>query len=126
MNQLRSTGLFVVAAASLLYGAAAAHATDDALPRPVAQALDDGDDDGDESEDRARPAQTIGLVVVDNSSRDSILEIDRTFNTLLHSKGTAGSDHDGGGGAIDVESREVSGPDAVAVGHPPWQGEGSE
>ncbi|MFF2525653.1 hypothetical protein [Streptomyces liangshanensis] len=117
-----------MATASLLCGTVAAHAAD-TVPPPVAPqslAEADGDDDDDESEDRARPGQTIGLLVVDNSSRDSILEVDRTFNTLFRSKGTAGSDHDGGGGAIDVRSQEEPGPGTAAVGHPPWQGEGSE
>jgi hypothetical protein len=42
------------------------------------------------------------LVMIDNSNADSWLEIDRTLNTLAPlSKGTAGSDHDGGGGAIE-------------------------
>ncbi|MFS8200407.1 hypothetical protein ACLVWQ_17190 [Streptomyces sp. CWNU-52B] len=42
------------------------------------------------------------LVTIDNSNADSWLEIDRTLNVLAPlSKGTAGSDHDGGGGAIE-------------------------
>ncbi|MFD7526478.1 hypothetical protein ACFV8E_02485 [Streptomyces sp. NPDC059849] len=42
------------------------------------------------------------LVTIDNSNADSWLEVDRTLNVLGPlSKGTAGSDHDGGGGAID-------------------------
>ncbi|MEV0263810.1 hypothetical protein AB0I49_21055 [Streptomyces sp. NPDC050617] len=42
------------------------------------------------------------LITIDNSNADSWLEIDRTLNVLgPFSKGTAGSDHDGGGGAID-------------------------
>ncbi|MFF7555166.1 hypothetical protein [Streptomyces olivaceus] len=42
------------------------------------------------------------LVTIDNSNADSWLEIDRTLNTLAPlSKGTAGSDHDGGGGAVE-------------------------
>ncbi|MER5367178.1 hypothetical protein [Streptomyces sp. NPDC002722] len=42
------------------------------------------------------------LVTIDNSNADSWLEVDRTLNVLgPFSKGTAGSDHDGGGGAID-------------------------
>ncbi|MEU9619785.1 MULTISPECIES: hypothetical protein [unclassified Streptomyces] len=42
------------------------------------------------------------LITIDNSNADSWLEVDRTLNVLgPFSKGTAGSDHDGGGGAID-------------------------
>ncbi|MFH8983692.1 hypothetical protein [Streptomyces varsoviensis] len=42
------------------------------------------------------------LVTIDNSNADSWLEVDRTLNVLAPlSKGTAGSDHDGGGGAIE-------------------------
>lgn len=42
------------------------------------------------------------LITIDNSNADSWLEVDRTANVLAPlSKGTAGSDHDGGGGAID-------------------------
>lgn len=64
-----------------------------------------------------------GLVVIDNSSADSWLEVDRTLNTLLLSRGTAGSDHDGGGGAVEVRTGDITGPDPVPkVGHPPRQG----
>ncbi|MCX4549413.1 hypothetical protein OG204_19825 [Streptomyces sp. NBC_01387] len=42
------------------------------------------------------------LITIDNSNADSWLEVDRTLNILgPFSKGTAGSDHDGGGGAIE-------------------------
>ncbi|MEU7365433.1 hypothetical protein AB0B92_07520 [Streptomyces hygroscopicus] len=68
-----------------------------------------------------------GLVVIDNSFADSWLEIDRTLNTLLLSRGTAGSDHDGGGGAIDVVTGDDAGADRAArIGHPPWQGESGD
>ncbi|MFC4034317.1 hypothetical protein ACFO3J_22970 [Streptomyces polygonati] len=49
-----------------------------------------------------------GLLIIDNSNADSWLEVDRTLNTLISSKGTAGSDHDGDGGDVDV-SREPPG-----------------
>lgn len=49
------------------------------------------------------------LPLIDNSSADSWLEVDRTLNTLMGSRGTAGSDHDGGGGAIDVRTGDTSG-----------------
>ncbi|MBZ4320462.1 hypothetical protein [Streptomyces huiliensis] len=53
---------------------------------------------------------TFGVLVVDNSRADSWLEVDRTADALVGSKGTAGSDHDGGGGAIDVTNRAAGGP----------------
>ncbi|MGK5548568.1 hypothetical protein ACSNOH_28115 [Streptomyces sp. URMC 127] len=70
----------------------------------------------------------FGLLVVDNSHADSWLEVDRTANALVGSKGTAGSDHDGGGGAIDVRNRDVGGsaqsqPEGGWIGHTP-DGEG--
>ncbi|MFE6668399.1 hypothetical protein ACFVFH_33180 [Streptomyces sp. NPDC057697] len=53
------------------------------------------------------------LITIDNSNADSWLEVDRTLNVLGPlSKGTAGSDHDGGGGAID---QNVSSSQAVGV-----------
>ncbi|SCD67004.1 MULTISPECIES: hypothetical protein [unclassified Streptomyces] len=53
------------------------------------------------------------LITIDNSNADSWLEVDRTLNVLgPFSKGTAGSDHDGGGGAID---QNVSSSQAVGV-----------
>ncbi|MGW2179158.1 hypothetical protein ACWCXX_13905 [Streptomyces sp. NPDC001732] len=53
------------------------------------------------------------LVTIDNSNADSWLEVDRTLNVLGPlSKGTAGSDHDGGGGAID---QNVSSSQGVGV-----------
>ncbi|WP_406014483.1 hypothetical protein OG520_23425 [Streptomyces sp. NBC_00984] len=53
------------------------------------------------------------LVTIDNSNADSWLEVDRTLNVLgPFSKGTAGSDHDGGGGAID---QNVSSSQGVGV-----------
>ncbi|MGK5728481.1 hypothetical protein [Streptomyces sp. URMC 124] len=72
----------------------------------------------------------FGVIVVDNSHADSWLEVDRTANALVGSKGTAGSDHDGGGGAIDVRNRDVGGsaqsqPEGGWIGHAPG-GEGTE
>ncbi|MFF3391365.1 hypothetical protein ACFYW1_10615 [Streptomyces sp. NPDC002669] len=53
------------------------------------------------------------LITIDNSNADSWLEVDRTLNVLgPFSKGTAGSDHDGGGGAID---QNVSSSQGVGV-----------
>lgn len=54
-------------------------------------------------------ARRIGFLLVDNSGADSWLEVDRTANSVVAGKGTAGSDHDGGGGAIDVHNRDVTG-----------------
>jgi hypothetical protein len=110
----------------------------------VAQA----DDDSDYEMAGPTSSQNVGLVVVDNSRADSWLEMDRMLNTLLGSKGTAGSDHDGGGGAIDVKTGDTSttgpgvGGDSVhspapapassplswigTIGHPPWQGDDGE
>ncbi|RDG37503.1 hypothetical protein DVH02_14345 [Streptomyces corynorhini] len=74
--------------------------------------------------------RNVGLLVIDNSHADSWLEVDRTLNFLIGSKGTAGSDHDGGGGAIDVRAEEGQAPASGGpggwiplIGHPPWQGE---
>ncbi|MEV7087948.1 hypothetical protein AB0O07_19005 [Streptomyces sp. NPDC093085] len=103
-------GAATVAGASLLYGATCAAAAPAPAPAPA-------------------PAGNVGLIVVDNSDADSWLEVDRTLNTLIGSKGTAGSDHDGGGGAIDVQAGESSGatPGLLGwipqIGHPPWQGD---
>ncbi|MFC9428001.1 hypothetical protein [Streptomyces sp. NPDC056987] len=66
-------------------------------------------DDDDSSESGPVAGRNVGLVVIDNSHADSWLEVDRTLNTLISSKGTAGSDHDGGGGAIDVRTGDTSG-----------------
>ncbi|MFD7426675.1 hypothetical protein ACFV6Z_06390 [Streptomyces sp. NPDC059818] len=62
------------------------------------------------------------LITIDNSNADSWLEIDRTLNVLGPlSRGTAGSDHDGGGGAIE---QHVTGPsDARLQAAPVEQGE---
>jgi hypothetical protein len=106
-------GLVLAAAASLLPGAGIAQA---AMP-PSARALDDGPDLLKEPGGR----QTTGFLVIDNSSADSWLEIDRTLNTLVGSKGTAGSDHDGGGGAVEMTARDVSGAEPAELGHPRWQ-----
>ncbi|MEV6419956.1 hypothetical protein [Streptomyces sp. NPDC051662] len=87
--------MIVAATTSVLCGAGAAQADDDEPERsgPVA-------------------GRNVGLLVIDNSHADSWLEIDRTLNMLFRSKGTAGSDHDGGGGAIDVQTGDVSGSDS--------------
>ncbi|MEU9462675.1 hypothetical protein ACFVZJ_05625 [Streptomyces sp. NPDC058322] len=61
------------------------------------------------------------LVTIDNSNADSWLEVDRTLNVLGPlSKGTAGSDHDGGGGAID---QNVSTSQGVGVQAAPDESE---
>ncbi|MFD9816482.1 hypothetical protein [Streptomyces sp. NPDC059080] len=58
------------------------------------------------------------LITIDNSHADSWLEVDRTLNILAPlSKGTAGSDHDGGGGAIDQRVENGQGVKQKAVPH---------
>ncbi|MFH8348930.1 hypothetical protein [Streptomyces sp. NPDC018045] len=109
---------------SVLWGGAAAQAATPSPavpPRPPSPPCESQDDE--EAPPPPRASTAIGLLVVDNSSADSWLEVDRTLNTLLAGKGTAGSDHDGGGGAIDVHTRDANGPgaDPSRVGHPPWQ-----
>ncbi|MFF3733455.1 hypothetical protein ACFYXM_24865 [Streptomyces sp. NPDC002476] len=64
------------------------------------------------------------LITIDNSNADSWLEVDRTANVLAPlSKGTAGSDHDGGGGAID---QNVSASQDVGVQAAPDERAGEE
>ncbi|MCX4847300.1 hypothetical protein [Streptomyces sp. NBC_00893] len=64
------------------------------------------------------------LVTIDNSNADSWLEVDRTLNVLgPFSKGTAGSDHDGGGGAID---QNVTSSQGVGVQAAPDESEDEE
>lgn len=165
----------VAAAAGVLYGGGAAQAADAAqpaeaaptapapsapvpstpAPAPSAAVSSAAEEEPDEPDDPPPPGNRhSGLIVIDNSSADSWLEVDRTLNTLIGSRGTAGSDHDGGGGAIDVHAgdvRDSGGPVAsggscpcpdtttpspaprssplgwiTQLGHPPWQGEGSE
>ncbi|MFF9477913.1 hypothetical protein [Streptomyces sp. NPDC014733] len=58
------------------------------------------------------------LITIDNSNADSWLEVDRTLNILAPlSKGTAGSDHDGGGGAIDQRVENGQGVRQKSVPH---------
>ncbi|MFF2328754.1 MULTISPECIES: hypothetical protein [unclassified Streptomyces] len=87
------------------------------------------------------------LVTIDNSNADSWLEVDRTLNVLgPFSKGTAGSDHDGGGGAIDVsgsqdvgvqagtseqgggeeEEEDATAPESAATGGDDYEGDADE
>ncbi|MFE7120491.1 hypothetical protein ACFU99_34195 [Streptomyces sp. NPDC057654] len=64
------------------------------------------------------------LITIDNSNADSWLEVDRTLNVLGPlSKGTAGSDHDGGGGAIE---QHLSRSDGRVQAAPVERGEGDE
>ncbi|MFJ2674030.1 MULTISPECIES: hypothetical protein [unclassified Streptomyces] len=87
LRGVSTTSVLVAATTSVLCGAGTAQADDDEPEKsgPVA-------------------GRNVGLLVVDNSHADSWLEVDRTLNMLFRSKGTAGSDHDGGGGAIDVQT----------------------
>ncbi|MFJ1990271.1 hypothetical protein [Streptomyces sp. DASNCL29] len=119
-----TVGLFLAATAGVLCAGPAAPAK--ASPPPAGTPHDE---DGEPEE--AAPAssdQHNGLVVIDNSGADSWLEVDRTLNTLLLSRGTAGSDHDGGGGAIDVVAGDIAGADRMLprIGHPPWQAGGGD
>ncbi|KAA6223283.1 hypothetical protein CP973_16385 [Streptomyces albofaciens JCM 4342] len=114
----------VAVVTGVLWGGAAAQAAPQSPPLPphTPQPCAPSDDE-EEPPAPPRGGTAVGLLVVDNSSADSWLEVDRTLNTLLAGKGTAGSDHDGGGGAIDVRTRDATGPgaDPARVGHPPWQ-----
>ncbi|MFE4640306.1 hypothetical protein [Streptomyces sp. NPDC056730] len=87
LRGVSATSVLVAATTSVLCGTGTAQADDDEQERsgPVA-------------------GRNVGLLVIDNSHADSWLEVDRTLNMLFRSKGTAGSDHDGGGGAIDVQT----------------------
>jgi hypothetical protein len=59
------------------------------------------------------PQSGLSVITIDNSGADSWLEVDRTLNMLAPlSKGTAGSDHDGGGGAVE---QIVSGSSGVGL-----------
>ncbi|MFK8845275.1 hypothetical protein [Streptomyces sp. Ac-502] len=115
--------LAVATVLSVLWGGGAAQAAAPGPTVPPPAPPCDSQDDEDETPPPPRAGTSVGLLVVDNSSADSWLEVDRTLNTLLAGKGTAGSDHDGGGGAIDVRTRDANGPgaDPSRVGHPPWQ-----
>ncbi|WP_333770562.1 hypothetical protein [Streptomyces sp. IBSBF 2435] len=68
--------------------------------------------DNQDEEDPPPPSHgsNHGLLIIDNSNADSWLEVDRTLNTLVHSKGTAGSDHDGDGGDVDVTRESPGSP----------------
>ncbi len=118
-----TAGLILAATAGVLAAGAAVSAK--ATPAPVGSAA--GGTPREDCEPDDTPTVVTGphngLVVIDNSSADSWLEVDRTLNTLLLSRGTAGSDHDGGGGAIDVVTGGATGMDPVLpqIGHPPWQ-----
>ncbi|MFE2944308.1 hypothetical protein ACFXKG_35495 [Streptomyces sp. NPDC059255] len=96
-----AVGVVAMAGASILCAGAGAQADDD-----------------DSSESGPVAGRNVGLVVIDNSHADSWLEVDRTLNTLISSKGTAGSDHDGGGGAIDVRTGDTSGTAPAPVTAP--------
>ncbi|MEV0278787.1 hypothetical protein AB0I22_20715 [Streptomyces sp. NPDC050610] len=64
------------------------------------------------------------LITIDNSNADSWLEVDRTLNVLGPlSKGTAGSDHDGGGGAVE---QHLTRSDARVQAAPVERSEGRE
>ncbi|MEU7135773.1 hypothetical protein [Streptomyces sp. NPDC046261] len=110
-----TAGAVVAMAAGMLLGADAGQAA-------AAPAAGTGADDGRGIIPDRPPL--LGLLVIDNSHADSWLEVDRTLNTLLGGRGTAGSDHDGGGGANDVITRPLAAPGPLPEppGHPPHHG----
>jgi len=85
----------VLTAGALLGGGGAAVAQSAGAANGCCGTRDGGDDPPPPSH-----GDNHGLVIIDNSNADSWLEVDRTLNTLVGSKGTAGSDHDGDGGDI--------------------------
>jgi hypothetical protein len=99
----RKAGIVAVTAAGVLLGGGSWRSA-------VAAAPACGCDSQDADEDDPAPSHGSGngLLIIDNSNADSWLEVDRTLNTLAGSKGTAGSDHDGDGGDVDV-TREPAG-----------------
>ncbi|MGW1836808.1 hypothetical protein [Streptomyces sp. NPDC002067] len=83
-----------------------------AVPYAVGTAVADAPDGGMETH------HGPSLITIDNSNADSWLEVDRTLNILAPlSKGTAGSDHDGGGGAIDQRVENGQGVKQKTVPH---------
>ncbi|MFI0943137.1 hypothetical protein [Streptomyces sp. NPDC021020] len=82
-----------------------------------------------DDDEPAQPEQVHGdnhgLLIIDNSNADSWLEVDRTLNTMLRSKGTAGSDHDGDGGDVDVTHAPAAGT-APQPASPPEEPEGDD
>lgn len=87
-----------------------------ANPAPAAPPCCRDDDEPDQPEQTH--GDNNGLLVIDNSNADSWLEVDRTLNTMLHSQGTAGSDHDGDGGDVDVTHEPPEGAGAQTASAP--------
>ncbi|WNI16823.1 hypothetical protein [Actinacidiphila sp. ITFR-21] len=112
----RRAGVVAVMAAGVLIGCGSL--------QPVSAATQCCGCDGQEEDEPPPPSHgsNHGLLIIDNSNADSWLEVDRTLNTLVDSKGTAGSDHDGDGGDVDV-TREPPTPGQAA---PPEGPQGSE
>jgi hypothetical protein len=92
----RRAGVVAVMAAGVLLGSGCWQPAGAATTRC---GCDIGDD---EDVPAASHGSNHGLLIIDNSNADSWLEVDRTLNTLVGSKGTAGSDHDGDGGDIEA------------------------
>ena len=67
-----------------------------------------------------------GVLIIDNSNADSWLEVDRTLNTLIQSEGTAGSDHDGDGGDVEVSREPAGSPGAPGASAQPTTSEGDD
>ncbi|WP_329454235.1 hypothetical protein [Streptomyces sp. NBC_01497] len=77
-----------------------------------------------DGQETGTPTYGLSLISIDNSGADSWLEVDRTLNVLGPlSKGTAGSDHDGGGGAVE---QYVSGSSTVGLQAAPQHRDGDE
>ncbi|GAA0456651.1 hypothetical protein GCM10009544_19130 [Streptomyces stramineus] len=124
---LSTAGTTAAVLASVLFGGGAARAATvglDILPGHTGHPGRFADADEETEARQPVSGPRFGLVVIDNSHADSWLELDRAGNSLVNSKGTAGSDHDGGGGAIDISNRDVGGsaqsqPPGGSVGHTP-------
>jgi hypothetical protein len=106
MTTGRGAGIAAVLAAGVLLGGGGWQSA-------TAATQSCGCDSQDEDDPPPSHGSNHGLLIIDNSNADSWLEVDRTLNTLVGSKGTAGSDHDGDGGDVDV-TREPPGAPGTA------------
>ncbi|MFI9201390.1 hypothetical protein [Streptomyces sp. NPDC053048] len=101
--RLPRAGVVLALAAGALLGGHAGQASAAAPRHP------DADEETGYGPPAGARAPLLGLLVIDidNSHADSWLEVDRTLNTLLGGRGTAGSDHEGGEG-IEIITRGLS------------------
>jgi hypothetical protein len=120
---LLAAGLLAAGAGWTQASAAAGTAPVDA--NPASQTPPCCRDDDEPEQPEQTHGDNNGLVVIDNSNADSWLEVDRTLNTMLHSQGTAGSDHDGDGGDVDVRHDPPEGAGAQSA-TPPEEPEGDD